>query len=312
MHYISIVPHDAEAVRRLIQGQVRQMFGGERAVQADALATPPEDLGLFGPEAACWRVHGDFTSMMIGGVAALMMQMLHPAALAGVWDHSNFTRDSSGRLRRTAQFIAATTYGSTSQAMAQIARVRSIHEQVRGALPDGRPYRADDPELLTWVHVAGGGLFLEAYIRHRDPGFSAADQDRYFAETARIARLLGAADVPDSAAGVQARIDAFRPELRCDYRTREVVRALLSPAARSPGMAPFSLVVVEAAKDLLPPWAREMHGFTGGPRPAVRMGAGAVGRVMRWALRDGAEAQARRRAAEAQLHPCNPELGPKS
>jgi uncharacterized protein (DUF2236 family) len=254
------------------------------------------DAGYFGPDSACWKVHGDFTSMMIGGVAALMLQMLHPGALAGVWDHSNFTRDSSGRLRRTAQFIAATTYGSTPEAMAQIGRVRAIHAQVGGVLPDGRPYRADDPELLTWVHVAGAAMFLKAYVRHRDPAFAPADQDRYFAETARIARLLGAADVPETAAGVEARIAGFRPALRCDYRTREVIRALLHPAGRNPAMAPFSLVVVQAAKDLLPDWARAMHGFEGGARPGVKLGADAVGRVMRWALRDGAEAQARRRA----------------
>jgi uncharacterized protein (DUF2236 family) len=293
--------HAAVDLRSLIQGQVRQLFGVERAqaeAAAAARAAEPYDLGLFGPEAACWKVHGDFTSMMIGGVAALMLQMLHPAALAGVWDHSRFGRDSSGRLRRTAQFIAATTFGSTAEAMAQIERVKAIHGEVRGVLPDGAPYFADDPELLAWVHVAGAEMFLAAYVRHRDPDFPAADQDRYFAETAKVARLLGAAEVPEARSEARAYLDAMRPQLRCDYRTREVIRSLLWPGGRSVAMAPFTLVVAESAKDLLPDWARAMHGFGPGERPAVRAGAGAVGALMRWALRDGTEAEARRRAAE--------------
>lgn len=291
--------HATVDLRGLIQGQVRQMFGVERAQAAAAAQPEPAagDLGLFGPDAACWKVHGDFTSMMIGGVAALMLQMLHPGALAGVWDHSRFGRDSSGRLRRTAQFIAATTFGSTPEAMAQIERVRAIHAEVGGVLPGGEPYRADDPELLTWVHAAGAALFLEAYVRHRDPDFPAADQDRYFAETAEVARRLGAQDVPESRAETWAYLEAMRPQLRCDYRTREVIRSLLWPGGRSAVMAPFTLVVAEAAKDLLPDWARTMHGFAPGRRPAVQAGADAVGALMRWALRDGTEAQARRRAA---------------
>jgi uncharacterized protein (DUF2236 family) len=295
------VPHDAP-LRRLIQGQVRQLFGVGQDPGGPAAPKPQAkagDLGLFGPDSACWKVHGDFTSMMIGGVSALMLQMLHPAALAGVWDHSNFGRDSSGRLRRTAQFIAATTYGSTPEAVAQIERVRAIHAEVAGVLPDGRPYSADDPALLTWVHAAGAALFLEAYVRHRDPDFPAAGQDRYFAETAEVARRLGAVDVPETRAEVWAYLDAMRPQLRCDYRTREVIRGLLRAPVRSPAMAPFTLVVAEAAKDLLPDWARAMHGFRPGGRPAVQAGAGAVGALMRWALRDGTEAQARRRAAAA-------------
>src|SRR5207237_10791125 len=113
---------------------------------------PPGDDGLFGPGSVGWKVHGDFPAMMMGGVAALLMQMLHPAALAGVWDHSNFRRDMQGRLRRTAQFIAGTTFGSTAHARQLIDRVRRIHARVDGVLEDGTPYTADDPEVLTWVH----------------------------------------------------------------------------------------------------------------------------------------------------------------
>lgn len=285
------------SVRRAIEAQIVQMVGARRGAVLQ-LDDPSADLGLFGPESASWKVHGDFTSMMIGGVAALLLQMLHPRALAGVWDHSNFREDMSGRLRGTAQFIAGTTYGSTEQAEAMIARVRAIHDRVLGVLPDGRPYSANDPDLLTWVHVAEVSSFLAAYLRHRDPTFPPAEQDRYYAETALVARRLGATDVPSSRAEVARYLQAVRPELSYDQRTREVARALLGQR-QSPVMTPFVRLVFEAAKHLLPPWAARMHGFARHPiaRPGLTLGVHGVGSVMRWALRNSAETRARRRAA---------------
>jgi uncharacterized protein (DUF2236 family) len=216
--------------------------------------------------------------------------------LAGVWDHSNFREDMSGRLRGTAQFIAGTTYGSTTDALAMIARVRAIHDRVSGVLPDGRAYSANDPELLTWVHVAEVSSFLAAYIRHRDPGFPAAEQDRYYAEVAEIARRLGATSVPASRAEVADYLAAVRPQLVYDHRVREVAQALLNQP-QGPAMAPFARLVFGAAKDQLPAWAARMHGFPRRSAPGLDLGVRGVGSVMRWALRNSAEARARRRAA---------------
>ena len=120
--------------------------------------------------------------MMAGGIAALLLQMLHPGALGGVWDHSDVHSDMLGRLRRTARFIAVTTYGERDSALAAIAKVRQIHGQVRGMLADGTPYRADDPHMLSWVHVAGALMFLDGWRRYGDPGMSMTDQDRYLAQ----------------------------------------------------------------------------------------------------------------------------------
>src|SRR4051795_3919717 len=124
----------AAPIKTAIARQVVAMFNdrarGERPVQRR-----PD--GMFGPQAVAWRVHGDVTSMMVGGIAGLLLQMLHPAVLAGVWDHSNFRQDMHGRLRRTARFIATTTYGASEDAHAAIARVRAIHDRVSGTLPDG-------------------------------------------------------------------------------------------------------------------------------------------------------------------------------
>jgi uncharacterized protein (DUF2236 family) len=234
-------------------------------------------------------VHGDFTTMMMGGVGALLIQMLHPAALAGVWDHSNFRGDMLGRLRRTAQFISATTYGSTDQALRTIARVRSIHDHVHGLMPDGRAYSANDPELLTWVHVSEVSSFLRAYLRYRNPSFPVAEQDRYFAETAIIAYRLGATSVPETRRDVNAYLQAIRPDLRCDRRTREVARALLTQPAPNLAMEPFRALMVQAGVDLLPEWAADLHGLhlPTSSKPIVRAGALGVGTVVRWALRDG-------------------------
>ena len=116
--------------------------------------------------------------MMVGGIAALLTQMLHPKALAGVWDHSDVHSDMLGRLRRTARFIASTTYAHRDSAMAAIAKVKAIHERVSGNLPDGQEYRATDPWLLAWVHVAGAINFLDGWRRYAEPAMSRADQDR--------------------------------------------------------------------------------------------------------------------------------------
>jgi uncharacterized protein (DUF2236 family) len=282
--------------RQAIATQVRALTGaGDGAID---LTRPPGDDGLFGPGSVSWRVHGDFSSMMIGGTTALLMQMLHPGALAGVWDHSDYRRDMLGRLKRTAQFIAATTYGSTGEAERLIARVRSIHDRVHGVLPDGTPYDANDPHLLTWVHVAETDSFLRAYLRYRDPVLSRADQDRYFSENVVVAQRLGATDVPDSRAAVDAYLRAIRPELLCDHRTRTVRDALLRQPLPNPLLKGFGALNTAAAIDLLPPWARGMldvHAGGAGARVAARTGARGMANVLRWALRGSASEKVARR-----------------
>lgn len=283
------------SIREAIEKQVHHLVGfGSGEVDLDR---PAGDPGLFGPASAAWRVHGDFNAMMIGGMSALLLQMLHPRVLAGVWDHSNFRGDMLGRLRRTAQFISGTTYGSTEQALAQISRVRAIHDHVRGKLPDGSPYSANDPDLLTWVHVTEVTSFLRAHVRYRDPWFSKAEQDRYLDETAVIAHRLGATSVPRTSGEIEAYVAAARSELRADDRTREVARALLSPRSANPAIRLFQSLTTQAAIDLLPNWAARMHGLPmpDPARPLVRGGARGMGMVLRWALRDGSARRARRR-----------------
>jgi uncharacterized protein (DUF2236 family) len=242
--------------------------------------------GIFGQGSVIWRVHGDVTTMMVGGIAALLLQMLHPSVLAGVWDHSDFRHDMLGRLRRTARFIALTTYGSRDEADAAIERVRLVHERVRGSLPSGQAYGANDPHLLAWVHVTEATSFLDAWIRYGEPAMSAADQDRYFAEFARVAEMLGADPIPRTRREAHALMSAMRYELCADERTREVARLVLESRPQAiPNMA-FQALIVRAAVDLLPYWARRMHRLrsTGPVKPLVRAGTSAVANTIRWAF----------------------------
>ena len=269
-------------LRSTIRTRVRRLVG---SAEVD-LSRPPGDDGLFGSGSAPWRIHGDFSSMIIGGVSALLLQMLHPRALAGVWDHSDFRQNRHGRLKRTAAFISVTTFGSTNAAEAMIARVRRVHDQVIGTLPDGTTYSANDPELLTFVHVAEVDSFLRAHLRYKDAGLPGAIQDRYLADYAEVARRLGAADVPTSRREIADYYRCIRPELRFDARTRDVARALLA-RGEDAAMEPMRAVVFAAGRDLLPDWAATMHGSSGASAlaaPAVRGGARGMGRVLRWAL----------------------------
>lgn len=273
----------ARPVRRAIAGRVVRLFNdpekGERPVARRAD-------GLFGPDSVSWRVHGDVTGMLVGGVSGLLLQMLHPAVLAGVWDHSNFRADMHGRLRRTARFIAVTTYGGREEAEAAIARVRRIHGQVRGVLPDGSAYAADCPALLAWVHVTETTSFLKGWLRYGEPGMSAADRDRYFAEMAEVGTRLGADPLPRSRQQARALIRSIRSELRVDERTREVARLLLAREGGDPAAGPLRALMLQAGVDLLPGWARRLHGLSSPlpARPLVRTGTSGVARTIRWAF----------------------------
>ena len=284
-----------EFLRRRIESQVLSLSG--IALGQIDFEKPQGDPGLFGPDSVSWQVHGDFTSMLIGGISALLLQALHPLALAGVWDHSNFREDLLGRLRRTGQFISGTTYGSRADADWLIDKVKTIHLRVTGTAPDGRAYAASDPTLLTWVHVAEVHSFLQAHLRYRNPQLSEADQDRYYAEIALIAERLGATQVPRSRAEVAAYLAAVRPELLCDERSLEILRILLNAPAPSAFAAPAAKLLMQAGIDLLPDWAQEMLGQHISPARSrvIYSGVHSLAPVLRWAVRGGAIHRARKR-----------------
>ncbi len=280
----SLLPNTlARPIKGAIAAQVVALFN-DRARGERPVARRPD--GLFGPRSVAWRVHGDVTSMMVGGVASLLLQMLHPAVLAGVWDHSNFRTDMQGRLRRTARFIALTTYGGRDEAEAVIAHVRAIHDRVRGTLADSTPYAANDPSLLAWVHLTEATSFLGAWVRYAEPGMSGADQDRYFAEMAQIADALGADPIPRSRSEARRLFTTMQPHLRSDARTREVARLVLTQPAPRRLAEPVQALTMQAAVDLLPAWARRLHGLHAPTlsRPFVRAGTLGVAQTLRWAF----------------------------
>lgn len=270
-------------LKAALVGQVRAIFNDPKRGEAPIQRSPD---ALFAPGSVIWRVHGDVATMMVGGVASLLLQMLHPKVLAGVWDHSNFRADMHGRLRRTARFIAVTTYGARGDAEAAIARVRRIHDAVTGTLPGGAPYRASDPDLLAWVHVTEATSFLDAWIRYGEPAMSRADQDRYFAEIAEIGDRLGVAPLPRTRAEAERLIAAMRPQLAVDARTREVAQLILQRRATTPALQPLQAMTFGAAIDLLPGWARTMHGLSRPMLgvPLVRTGTLGLARTLRWAF----------------------------
>ena len=282
-------------MRRQIEKQILQLTG--LSLGDVNYSEPAGDPGLFGPDAVCWRIHSDFPAMLCGGISALMLQMLHPLALAGVWDHSNFREDMLGRLRRTSQFVAATTFAPTSEAERLIERVRKIHTQVQGIAPDGRPYSAEDPALLTWVHVCEVNSFLRGYLRYRNPNLSLKIQDDYYLEVALIATKLGAESVPSSANEIEAYLQRMRGELVYNERTATVMQALFNAPTPSTLTKPMGRSITMAGFDLLPDWAMRMQPqpISRPQRALARAALVSIAPTLRWSLRNGVSTLACRR-----------------
>ncbi|MFY2762617.1 oxygenase MpaB family protein [Arenimonas sp. MALMAid1274] len=259
---------------------------GESGIDYDQ---PAGDPGLFGPDSATWIVHADFPGMLSGGLCALMLQTLQPAALAGVWDHSNFREDLVGRLRRTTNFVAGTSYASHAEAMRLVERVRRIHARVQGVTEAGQPYRADDPALLTWVHVTEAYGFLQGYRRYCGP-VPAADADAFYDETRVVAELLGAREVPRSEAAVAGYLRQVQPQLAFTERSRTVlgILAQLRLPVPLPGLSRD--VFLGAGAALLPEWASTLLQRTPAQKRQAQVAAAtlrALAPVFRAALRDG-------------------------
>jgi uncharacterized protein (DUF2236 family) len=223
--------------RRAAGGALREVFSAPPET-LKALASAG-DAGLFGPGSVAWKVHAH-PAALVGGIRSLIVQTLHPLAMAGVADHSDYRSDPLGRLQRTSAFVAVTTYGSTAQAEEAVAAVRRVHEHVRGVAPDGRPYYANDPQLLAWVHHVEVESFLLAY-RRVGPGLSDAEADRYVEEMARLGDLMGARPVLTKAGALHEWL-RHHPLVRATPEARAAVRFLIGlplPLAARPAYTVF-------------------------------------------------------------------------
>jgi uncharacterized protein (DUF2236 family) len=271
-------PHDGTgqfpAADKYGPGQYAAAVGlVERAAAAQASAIPeqPADDGFFGPGSVAWRLSGDLSGV-IAGLRALLLQALHPLAMAGVDQHSDWRQDPVGRLAATTAYTTTVTFGERAAVERAAARVRRIHERVTGTDPvTGRGYAAGDPALLLWVHAA----LVDSAIAATDlfgNGLAAPDADRYVAEMAIAAELLGvpAAQVPRSTAELAAYLDRTQPELRCTPAAGESMAYLLDPPGLDPDIAEIWQDVRDGAVASLPAWARDLYGYQAPPLTPAR------------------------------------------
>jgi uncharacterized protein (DUF2236 family) len=245
----------SDVVRRRIGEAVIQRVAGPRDRRPRNRPRIAEADRWFAADRPIRLVHED-CAMFVGGIAALLMQSLHPLAMAAVADHSGYKADPWGRLQRTSHFIGATTLGRKQDAVAAIAKVRDIHEHVTGTAPDGRPYAASDPHLLTWVHVAEVHAFLRAYEVYGERPLGQVARDGYVADMALIAAELGVPDPPGTEAEVLAMISGYRPELAGTPQAWEAARFLLREPPLPLVLRPVYVGLAAAAVALLPRWAR--------------------------------------------------------
>lgn len=240
----------------------------------------------FSPADPIWRVHAD-ASMFIGGIRALLLQSLHPRAMAAVSQHSGFRGDPWGRLQRTSAFLATATYGSIAAAERLIGAINRIHAGIEGRTSDGLPYRASDPELLGWVHVAEVDSFLTAHDHFGARPLSESERDRYVSQAAGTARRLGVLDPPTTVAEVTQLLQAYRAELAMTAEAREARDLLL----RNPPLSPFEQIgyrtMAAGAISTLPAWSRvllELPTMPVADRVISRPAARVTLRGLRWAM----------------------------
>lgn len=220
-----------------------------------------QDLGLFGPESIAWRIHRH-PALLLGGLRALMVQALHPLAMAAVAQFSDYRNDVWGRYSRTTMYVVTTIFGSTRQARAAGARVQAVHAPMRGVDGvTGLEYRADDPELLLWVHTALVESFVVAYERYVAP-LSDAERDQYVGEMVRQAGLVGIPEgmAPSTWGEMEAFIERMRPQLRVSQETRDAFDVVLHPPLPRWKRGGWR-VIAEGAVALLPDSARDLYGL---------------------------------------------------
>lgn len=241
----------------------------------------------FTPEDPIWRVHLD-AAMFIGGIRALLLQSLHPLAMAGVDQHSRYRDDPWGRLQQTSYYLSTTTFGTIADAERLIARIRGIHRRVVGVAPDGRAYAASDPELLTWVHLAETDSFLTCHQAYADTPLTDADADTYVAQLGSVAARLGVPDPPTTVSQLHAQLADFGPQMQATPAAKGTVRFIVVDPPLPLAVRPGYLTLVAGAVATLPSEARRMLGIHLPPGGSLPLrGAGQVGAgLIRWMLTD--------------------------
>jgi uncharacterized protein (DUF2236 family) len=269
---------------RLGELVLSRVAGPERQRQRDRILFTAGER-WFADDRPIRRVHAD-SSMFVGGLRALLLQSLHPLAMAGVAGHSGYRGDPWGRLQRTSYFLAVTTFGTESDAREAIARVQRIHDRVRGVTDDGVAYAASDPHLLRWVHLAEVDSFLRTYQAYGQEPLDSSEQDEYVVDTARIAREIGVPDPPLTVAQLGEELESYRPELRGTPEARAAARFMLLRPPLPLAARPVYAGLAAAAVASLPTWARfplRLPYLPIAEETLVRAAGAGVVRTIRWA-----------------------------
>ena len=246
-------------LRSGLEAATRALFDLADQSSADFLR-PPGEAALVSPDSVSWRVFKNPLSLFIGGVAAVIMELAEPRVRTGVWEHTTFRVDPIQRLRRTGLAAMVTIYGARSTAEAMIARVRRMHDRIVGSTPAGKAYRANDPELLNWVHGTAAYGFLRAYHAYVRP-LSDLERDRYYAEGILAASLYGASAATSEAA-LEMRFEAMAKRLERSDILFEFLAIMRSAPILPLPLRPLQSLLIRAAIDLTPPWLRTIVGFT--------------------------------------------------
>lgn len=275
-------------VRRRAATALRSRVAGEDAAQRTRRIWGTPGQRWFSADDPIWWVHSD-ASMFAGGIRALLLQSLHPLALAGVEQHSDYRNNPWARVANTGTYIAATTFGTVEHAEQMIGAVRRIHATARGVTADGRTYSADDPHLLRWVHVAEIESFLTTFQWYGARRLTQEQADLYVAQTGVAAARVGVEDPPTTERQLRAELDAFRTELEGTPAARSVARYLLLHPPLPWTSRPAYGLVAAGAVATLPGWARGMLGV-----PHATVVDALLGRpvgtastaALRWVLKD--------------------------
>lgn len=263
-----------------------------------------EDAGFFGVGSAAWAVHGGMATL-VAGIRALLMQTLHPGAMAGVYDWSRYKEDPLGRLSGTIQWLIGVTFSDTAMAVKESNRVGRFHDRVTGTYLDAdgveRNYSAGDPELLSWVHVVFTDAFLGSHVIWGSTIPGGADQ--YVREWTKAGELIGVVDPPASEAELRSQLEAFRSAgiLKSDERVAEAVRFIRRPGLAR-GMRPAYGILFAGAVASIPIEYRRMLGIRRAWWPAIsatRLVLALVGRIL--GTSSTSEVAARRRLARLGL-----------
>lgn len=248
----SAIRFPAPIQKRLERAAQEHLQAGSRKTGAlHDFTQPPAEPALIAADSVSWQVFRNPIALLVGGIAAVILELAEPQVRTGVWDHTTFRTDPLKRMRRTGLAAMITVYGAQSASESMIANVRRMHNRIEGFTPAGIPYRANDPELLRWVHATAAFGFLQAYHAYVRP-LTAADRDRFYSEGPPVARLYGADSTPVSEKEMHELFAAMHPKLERSEIMHDFLHIMRRIRLLPPIFRPLNGLFIRAAVELVP------------------------------------------------------------